>query len=319
MAMQTSPTGTLDRQTVVPFHLKLFYRTGGFHSLTDFPTSTTTNPPTPLPRHLQIYTWPTCTLRELSHLLVSALPSLLPSPAVGTRLSYRLIYPSATPASSAPQSNSASYLNPPVRDTGGRYMAKELGNVVIAPEEEEEEGRGDGRLPTASEREVMGAAGGGVMQGRLSGDPERTLQDARFVIGDFVDVAVFAPGRDGVVAAAPPVARVGGGRGGGELGGRRMGRENGVEGSRGEGGMRGGSLGEEGGIRGGGRGGGGVYNGGGGGGGGGGMNGRSREEVPMGEWRRGERLPDGYAGGGGGGGYGRGGGGYGRGRGRGGY
>ena len=32
MAMQTSPTGTLDRQTVVPFHLKLFYRTGGFHS-----------------------------------------------------------------------------------------------------------------------------------------------------------------------------------------------------------------------------------------------------------------------------------------------
>ena len=197
--------------------------------------------------------------------------------------------------------------------------------MVIAPDfdDDEEEDRADGRLPTTSEREVMGA-GAGVMQGRLAGDPERTLQDARFVIGDFIDVAVFAPGRDGAVAPPAVVGgagRVGGGRGV-EMGGRRMGaavgRENGFEGSRGGGGYADREFGGRGGgyTR-GGRGGGGVYNGGSGG--GGGMNGRSREEVPMGEWRRGERLPDWYAGGGGGGGYSRGGGGYGRGRGRGRY
>ena len=31
MTMQTNPSGKIDRQTTVPFHLKLFYRTGGFH------------------------------------------------------------------------------------------------------------------------------------------------------------------------------------------------------------------------------------------------------------------------------------------------
>jgi hypothetical protein len=32
MAMQTAPDGkAIDRQTTVPFHLKLFYRTGSHH------------------------------------------------------------------------------------------------------------------------------------------------------------------------------------------------------------------------------------------------------------------------------------------------
>lgn len=31
MAMQITPDGKVDRQVVTPFHLKLFYRTGGFH------------------------------------------------------------------------------------------------------------------------------------------------------------------------------------------------------------------------------------------------------------------------------------------------
>lgn len=31
MAMQITPDGKVDRQVITPFHLKLFYRTGGFH------------------------------------------------------------------------------------------------------------------------------------------------------------------------------------------------------------------------------------------------------------------------------------------------
>ncbi|CAD6578270.1 MAG: hypothetical protein ASARMPRED_008666 [Alectoria sarmentosa] len=150
--MQTGPGGKVDRQTTTPFHLKLFYRTGSFHSLTDFPTSAPAN----LPPHLQIYTWPTCTLRELSHLLVTALPTLLPSPAIGTRLAYRLVYPDTHNAHPA---------------APGRYLSKELGDVVVG----DVEGRGvlaGGEVEKAVVRD-------GVMAGRLEGEPEKTLQEAR--------------------------------------------------------------------------------------------------------------------------------------------
>ncbi|OOF95204.1 hypothetical protein ASPCADRAFT_5726 [Aspergillus carbonarius ITEM 5010] len=92
---------TIDRQSTPPFHLKLFYRLNNYHHLSDFapqfssstssfssthyngptsgpnairarspPPSTTSNTNTnTLPSHLQIYTWQSCTLRELSQLL----------------------------------------------------------------------------------------------------------------------------------------------------------------------------------------------------------------------------------------------------------
>ena len=121
----------------------------------------------------------------------------------------------------------------------------------------------------------------GVMAGRLEGVPEKTLQEARFVIGDFISCAVFPPGPDGSVA---PV---------------HAGKGAGARGGRGESGGRGGYGfgGENGGFRGRGRGG---F--------GGGFNGAGRVGdggLPQGEWRRGERVPEGRGGG------------YGRGRGRG--
>ncbi|KAF6230708.1 hypothetical protein HO173_011060 [Letharia columbiana] len=222
MAMQTGPGGKVDRQTTTPFHLKLFYRTGSFHSLTDFPTATPTGLP-PLPPHLQIYTWPTCTLRELSHLLVTALPTLLPSPAIGTRLAYRLVYPDT-------HNNSNNNNNATTTTTmaPGRYLSKELGDVVVGDEGAEE---GPGRGRREEEREGGGGGGGeggekvvreGVMAGRLGGEPDKTLQEARFVIGDFISCAIFPPGADGSVA--PGHNSAGRGRGGrGEFGGEGAG------------------------------------------------------------------------------------------------
>ncbi|KAG7005309.1 hypothetical protein G7Y79_00020g048370 [Physcia stellaris] len=319
----------IDRQTTTPFHLKLFYKTSGFHrylslfpplpptnspppppkppKLTPTPQTRRLHPHNPLPPHLQIYTWPTCTLRELSHLLLTALPSLLPStttsssPApsstttqntttIGTRLSYRLIYPDTRLPPSAP----------------ARYIAKELGSVVVGGDGE----GGGGIWPSEEELAIIGGgaagASGGVgvesiMKGKLGGDPEKTLAEARFVVGDFIDCAVFAPGADGAVSAGvrdgagardgarEGFARGGGGGGGGYgSGGSGYGRENGYGGGyRGRGGGGGGRGG-----------GGGIYN------------GRlGGEGVPSGEWRRGERIPEGPGGRGGG---------YGRGRGRGG-
>lgn len=137
-------------------------------------------------------------------------------------------------------------------------------------------GDGPGILPTEEEATVVTA---GPMAGELHGEPDKTLQDVRFVIGDYISCAIFPPLANGSVApppAAGPVARSGGGgRVMGEYGGGRGALagppiENGYGGFRGRGGPRGG----------GGYGGGRLSDGG----------------LPSGEWRRGERIPDGPGG-----------------------
>lgn len=117
--------------------------------------------------HLQIYTWPNCSLQELSHLLTTALPNLVPSPSIGTRLAFRLIFPDTRQPGPA------------------RYMHKDLGSVVL--------GAGG-----------PGVEGDGVSTSNMSGEADRTLQDAKFVIGDYVCCAIMPPQADGQVAAPPP-------------------------------------------------------------------------------------------------------------------
>lgn len=251
----------IDRQATTPFLLKCCYRSGGFHTLSDFPIPSPSNPNPHLPSHLQIYTWPSCTLRELAHLLTGALPNILPDPAVGTRLSFRLVYPDTRPPPGGGR----------LDDVRGRYMSKEMGSVVIAPEEDgyvNGEARGAGRLNVRGD------------------DADKTLADARFVIGDFIDCAVFPPLADGSVAPGtsagypPRSASYGGGMRGS---GGAPAAENGY--GRPRGGYMGGA-------------------------GRGGFSGRGdfgRDGIiPQGEWRRGERLPEsGYRGYGGGRGRGR--------------
>ena len=127
---------------------------------------------------------------------------------------------------------------------------------------------------TVSSEEESNVATSGPLAGELTGEPDKTLQDARFVIGDYVSCAVFAPLADGGIA--PPSSMLAGpggrmrGREMGDFGGGRGGvlggpRENGFGGFRVRGGGafgNGGRLGDGG--------------------------------LPSGEWRRGERVPDRY-------------------------
>ena len=168
-------------------------------------------------------------------------------------------------------------------------MLKDLGSIIIGD-------GGPGILPDDEEAEIVA---GGQMAGALGGEPEKTLQDARFVIGDYVSCAIMPPLENGSVAPSPggPPARGFGGERRGNLssdyGGRGGGfggpRDNGPGSYRGRGGPRGGGN-------------------------------FGQGMVPSGEWRRGERVPEGPSAAGGGGfrggrGYGRGfGGGEGRGR-----
>ncbi|KAF4613425.1 hypothetical protein G7Y89_g15462 [Cudoniella acicularis] len=92
-------------------------------------------------------------------------------------------------------------------------MTKELGSVVIGD-------GGPGILPDEEEATIVA---GGPMSGALGGEPEKTLQDARFVIGDYVSCAILPPMANGSVAPPPGGAPRGGfgiGRGGGDFGGR---------------------------------------------------------------------------------------------------
>lgn len=240
----------IDRQKTTPFHLKLFYRVNSFHPLSDFaipsspssysgPTSgpnairARSPPPVRLPPHLEIYTWQSCTLRELTQLLTSALPSLLPDPAVGTRICFRLIYPDTKGATTMGG------------DARGRYLSKDVGSVVVGPKDSPYRGEND--------EENGGSAATGPRALRLQGnDADKTLQDFRFVIGDYVDCAILPPLEDGSVA--PPFVTGRGSVSGPVGGGMRAFRDPGF-----------------------------------------GRPGRGRGDrgIPSGDWRRGERLPDG--------------------------
>ncbi|KAF2714909.1 hypothetical protein K504DRAFT_14023 [Pleomassaria siparia CBS 279.74] len=208
MASQTP--AKVDRQTTTPFLLRLFYKSGSFHRIEEF------DPKLRLPPHLQIYTWPTCTLSELTHLLIGALPALLPTSYAGTRIAFRLVFGDVQGS-----------MRP---GAPGRFISRELGSVIVgASTDPDAEDISDGNVDI---KEALK---------QLDGEPLKTLGDAKFVIGDYISCAILPPGPDGAVAPAPPPPS-GPARGGppprdGFGGGR--GRENGF-GGRGEFGAYGG-------------------------------------------------------------------------------
>ncbi|KAI0881936.1 Sin3 associated polypeptide p18-domain-containing protein [Annulohypoxylon maeteangense] len=215
----------MDRHTTPPFMLRLFYRTGAFHRPDEFTNG-------PFPPHITIHAWPDVSLTELVYNIAAAKPHLLPDPAVGTRVAFRLIFPDT-------RNNAAGH-------TTAKYAIKDLGSVVIG-----DGGRGLDPEDVEAEKEP-------------EDDGEKTLTDARFVVGDFISCAVLPPLPNGAVA---PVSSA---RNGltetrsvmGRPPSSSFGSENG--------------QGRPARPRNSGR----------------GYDGFNRGSIPSGEWRRGERLPD---------------------------
>ncbi|KAH7555875.1 hypothetical protein BM1_06401 [Bipolaris maydis] len=242
----TAPT-KIDRQTTTPFLLRLFFKQGSFHRQVIKPRLDEFDPTLPrLPTNVQIYTWQSCTLRELCQLLLSAVPSMLPQPYAGSRIAFRLVYPDIQ-GSNRP-------------GAPGRFISRDIGSVIV------------GAPSRNDDVDMEMSEGGSVAEAlkQLDGDPDRTLADVKFLIGDYIACAILPPLPDGgVPAAPPPLSGPGRGPPAGSYGGR--GRENGF-----------GSRGDWGGYGRGGRGGGSRFDG----------RRLSGGGVPSGEWRRGEAPPE---------------------------
>ncbi|KAI5863249.1 Sin3 associated polypeptide p18-domain-containing protein [Durotheca rogersii] len=210
-----------------------------------------------LPPHVTFHTWPDCNLTELTYHLASENTSALPNPAIGTRLVYRLIFPDTRGGAPAQQPGPGARPEPGTGAGAGpvKYMVKDLGSVVIG-------NGGAGLDPDDPEGEK-----------ELENEGEKTLGEARFVTGDFISCAILPALPDGSVAPASS-ARTGRGAGVGEsriILGRAPGSAGG--GREYENGNPRFNRGRNSGR---------AYDG----------FGTRSSGIPMGEWRRGERLPD---------------------------
>ncbi|KAK1080330.1 hypothetical protein LTR33_005630 [Friedmanniomyces endolithicus] len=187
--MSLQPTNRpVERDTIAPFLLRVYWQQNREPMPTDFsvaPPADTTDisdyssllPLAIRQKSVIIYSWSDCSLAELTGLLTSMLPAgVLPSPAVGTRLVYKLVFPDTRAE---------------LREGGkGKWVDKPLGSVVVGGNEAHFNGDED--------------ANGGAVTENLGGETGRTLGDARFVIGDYVVCTIYPPGQDGRIAAMPP-------------------------------------------------------------------------------------------------------------------
>ncbi|KAK1779194.1 Sin3 associated polypeptide p18-domain-containing protein [Copromyces sp. CBS 386.78] len=157
-----------------PFIVRLYYRTGAFHRMNEFTSDSH------LPLYVEIPAWRSTTLDELTLDLANEQPlghPLLPHPAIGTRLVFRLIYVDTRKDSSRP-------------------VSKDLGSVVI--------GAG---LPGADSEAGLSD------DDPCYDDAHKTLADAKFMPGDFISCAILPP--NDLDGAVEPVSAARTGRGSG--------------------------------------------------------------------------------------------------------
>ncbi|KAI0265891.1 Sin3 associated polypeptide p18-domain-containing protein [Gloeopeniophorella convolvens] len=154
-----TPSGQpiVDREKTAPFLIRAFVKVGTFHRLSQFQDG-----PLPLADELQIFTWKDATLFELLTTIRNAAPSTLEYRHPLARYSFRTIYADA--------------------GNRGQFAQKDLG-VVYSRDTLGEPGSvgqlldDDGMSPDAPERQR----------------DARTLDELRFVPGDYLCVSVVLP------------------------------------------------------------------------------------------------------------------------------
>ncbi|KAF7542830.1 hypothetical protein G7Z17_g11239 [Cylindrodendrum hubeiense] len=171
----SSPPTKPAREDSAPFLVQLFYRQGTFHKPEDFGSHS-------LPTHIPVYTWSDCTLKELALELAAAKPSALPSPAIGTRLAFQLVFPDLRNASAASNAQP-------------RFGVKDLGSIII--------GEGEPSVELSDDVEMDGPMAQ-LPRRQVSGESRPFLHGKAVVASEEGSMAertamvVAVPGEDGV-------------------------------------------------------------------------------------------------------------------------
>ncbi|KAI8989882.1 Sin3 associated polypeptide p18-domain-containing protein [Trametes punicea] len=166
----TTPAGRpiVDREKTAPFLIRTFIKIGTFHRLQQFEDG-----PLPIADEQQIYTWKDATLREVLTTLRSTAPNSTEYRHPLARYSFRAVFADAA--------------------ARGRFSQKELGTVYS--------------------RDILGQPGSldhparrlledSESESTQGSEQDRTLDELRFVPGDYLCVAVHLP--KGVTVSAGP-------------------------------------------------------------------------------------------------------------------
>ncbi|KAL7282763.1 hypothetical protein ACG7TL_004238 [Trametes sanguinea] len=166
----TTPAGKpiVDREKTAPFLIRTFIKIGTFHRLQQFEDG-----PLPLADEQQIYTWKDATLREVLTTLRSTAPNSTEYRHPLARYSFRAVFVDAA--------------------ARGRFAHKELG-TVYSRDILGEPGSLDHPAPRLLED--------GESEAIKGSEQDRTLDELRFVPGDYLCVAVHLP--KGVTMPAGP-------------------------------------------------------------------------------------------------------------------
>ncbi|KAH8118818.1 histone deacetylase complex protein [Phellopilus nigrolimitatus] len=165
----------VDREKTAPFCMRTFVKIGGFHRVDFFEDGTL-----PTTDEHQIFTWKDATLKEVLTTLRLAAPHSAEIRHPLAKVSFRALYADAAARGRIAQ-----------RELGTVYSRDVLGEpgTLAAPAP---------RLLSDTEHEYENADAG---DGR---PPERTLDELRFVPGDYVCVSVVLPRHAAGPGPAPP-------------------------------------------------------------------------------------------------------------------
>lgn len=148
----TSPKPSIDRRTVCPILVRVFYSTDGRHT----PLSSFSSGKFP-PSELHINTWLDVNLKDLSHEVLYAVKTLPGGPITNRRQPLRL--------GRTTRFHFASIYPDPIQR--GSYRKRDLGSYIIHPRVINDEEEKD-----------------------VTGDGDVTLESKHFQIGDYLDVAI---------------------------------------------------------------------------------------------------------------------------------
>ncbi|OAX43388.1 hypothetical protein K503DRAFT_681359 [Rhizopogon vinicolor AM-OR11-026] len=169
----TTPAGQpiVSREKTAPFLIRTFVKVGSFHRLTLFEDNAL-----PTTDEQQIYTWKDATLREVLTTLRNAAPQIPEFRHPLARYSFRAIYADAA--------------------NRGRFAQKELG-IVYSRDILGEPGTLDSPAPR-----LLDDTDSGSKEQTEREKEERTLDELRFVPGDYLCVSIILPKAAAAAVAA---------------------------------------------------------------------------------------------------------------------